>query len=75
MEKLFGYAGKILWINLTTGEVSREEISAADIRPWLGGTGYAARLLFEGVPSGTDPLGPGNYFILATGPLTDNTVP
>lgn len=75
MEKLFGYAGKILWIDLTTGEVSREEISAGEIRPWLGGTGYAARLLFEGVPSGTDPLGPGNYFILATGPLTDNMVP
>ncbi len=52
-----------------------KKLSAETIRPWLGGTGYAARLLFDGVPPGADPLGPENLFILATGPLTDNAVP
>ena len=75
MEKLFGYAGTILWIDLTSGGISRKKLSAETIRPWLGGTGYAARLLFDGVPPGADPLGPENLFILATGPLTDNVVP
>ncbi len=75
MEKLFGYAGTILWIDLTSGGISRKKLSAETIRPWLGGTGYAARLLFDGVPPGADPLGPENLFILATGPLTDNAVP
>ncbi|MGD9821679.1 MAG: aldehyde ferredoxin oxidoreductase family protein [Aminobacteriaceae bacterium] len=75
MEKLFGYAGTVLWIDLTSGGISRKDLSAETIRPWLGGTGYAARLLFDGVPPGADPLGPENLFILATGPLTDNVVP
>ena len=35
----------------------------------LGGAGVGIRLLEEGCPPGTDPLGPGNPIVLAVGPL------
>ncbi len=75
MNKLLGYAGKILRINLTSGEVKVESLVEEKIRPYLGGTGYAARILYDELARGADPLGPDNLFILATGPLTDNLVP
>lgn len=75
MEPLFGYAGKTLHINMSTGETTEKFFTEEEIRPYLGGTGYAARLLYDGLLPGADPLGPDNLFILATGPLTDNAVP
>lgn len=41
----------------------------------LGGTGYACRLLYDELAPGTDPLGPENKLVFATGPLCSNTLP
>ncbi len=65
-----GYAGKYLDIDLTKGKVHRREMEKEWARLYLGGTGVAARILWEETGPDTDPLSPENVFILGTGPLT-----
>jgi len=64
-----GYAGKITYVDLTSGMIWDEEIDEGFARKYLGGNGFAARVLYDRVPEGADPLGPENAFILCTGPL------
>jgi aldehyde:ferredoxin oxidoreductase len=64
-----GYAGKITYVDLTSGKIWNEGIAEAFARKYLGGNGFAARILFDHVPKGTDPLGPENALIICTGPL------
>jgi len=52
--------GKILNVNLSTGAVDPEQIPEEMYRTYLGGYGLGARLLFDRVPQGADPLGPDN---------------
>ncbi|MCF7935540.1 MAG: aldehyde ferredoxin oxidoreductase family protein [Synergistales bacterium] len=69
-----GYAGAELWIDLTTGQSSAEPLRG-DLRRYIGGAGYAARLFYDRMEAGTDPLGPDNLLLVGTGPLTDQRVP
>jgi aldehyde:ferredoxin oxidoreductase len=64
-----GYAGKITYVDLTTGKIWDEAFEERFARKYLGGNGFAARVLFDRVPKGADPLGPENAFILCSGPL------
>ena len=70
-----GYAGKQLRVDLTQRECRIEPISAAWSRKYLGGAGYGARLLYDELPKGIDPLGPDNIMMLASGPLSLSAVP
>ncbi|MGB9695267.1 MAG: aldehyde ferredoxin oxidoreductase family protein [Caldisericaceae bacterium] len=72
---LGGYMGKILRVNLTTGKVSEEPINEELARKFIGARGYAGKIIFDEVPVNTDPLGPENKLIFATGPLTLTTAP
>jgi aldehyde:ferredoxin oxidoreductase len=72
---MYGCNGILLRVNLTTQRVSREALSEATVRQYLGGRGLAAYLLCRELPPGTDPLGPQNKLILATGLLTGTPVP
>ena len=54
------FNGKILNVNLTTGEIEPEEIPEAMYRSLLGGYGLGAKLLFDRIPADADPLGPDN---------------
>jgi len=74
-NKFRGYAGYQLRVNLTTKETRIEPVSEALQRKFVGGAGYAARLLFDELKPGVDPLGPDNIMVLATGPLSLNQVP
>ncbi len=69
-----GYTGKILRINLSDGRVSKEEISEEMRKKFLGGRGFAAKILWEEV-SGVDPLSEGNKVVFSTGPLTGLPLP
>ena len=65
-----GYMGKILDVNLTTGKVEEELLGEGLCRDYIGGYGMAARLLYDRIPVGANPLGPNNILGLLTGPLT-----
>jgi aldehyde:ferredoxin oxidoreductase len=62
--------GKILNINLTSGKIEEEPLGEALCRDYIGGYGMAARLLYDRIPVGSNPLGPSNILGLFTGPLT-----
>ena len=69
-----GYAGKILRVNLSGGRMSKEEIPEEMMRKFLGGRGFAAKILWDEV-SGVDPLSEGNKIVFSTGPLTGLPLP
>jgi aldehyde:ferredoxin oxidoreductase len=70
-----GYTGRLLRVLLDRGEVRTEPLDAGIVERYLGGTGYAARILFDEQPAGIDPLGPEARILFSTGPLTTNAVP
>ncbi len=53
-----GYVGKILWVNLSTSELKDEPLSEELCRQYVGGYGLGAKIIFDRMPAGTDPLGP-----------------
>lgn len=65
-----GFNGKILNVNLSTGEVAVERPSESLYREYLGGYGIGARMLWDRVPAGADPLGPENMLGMFPGVLT-----
>jgi aldehyde:ferredoxin oxidoreductase len=69
-----GYAGKWLRVDLSTGKISKEEIPDAMKRDFLGGRGFAVKLLWDEVKH-IDPLSEKNKLIFSTGPLTGQALP
>ncbi len=67
--------GKILRVNLTTGEIKKEEIDEKLTRKFLGGLGFAAYYLYKEVPKGADPLGEENKIFIVPGLLTPYGIP
>ncbi len=70
-----GYAGRVVRVDLNERKVFVEETNWELARQFIGGRGYGAKLLFDELPPGTDPLGPANKIILGTGPVTGTPVP
>ncbi|MFX0108330.1 MAG: aldehyde ferredoxin oxidoreductase N-terminal domain-containing protein, partial [Candidatus Hodarchaeota archaeon] len=65
-----GYAGKYAEVDLTKGKVHIREMEKEWARLYLGGSGVAARILWEHTGPKTDPLSPDNVLVVGTGPLT-----
>jgi len=65
-----GYMGKLLWVDLTQGKMWDEPLNEQDCQDYLGGYGIGAKILFERMPAGVDPLGPEAILGVLTGPLT-----
>ena len=66
----FGYAGKLLFVDLGSGAITEEAPDEGFYRDWIGGTGLGVRILMERTKPGIDPLGPDNMLCFTTGPLT-----
>jgi aldehyde:ferredoxin oxidoreductase len=64
-----GYAGKLLRVNLSTGKISSQPWSPAEMRECLGGIGLGAKILYDEVGPRVHWDHPDNRLILATGPL------
>jgi aldehyde:ferredoxin oxidoreductase len=65
----YGYAGKILKVDLSDGKITKQP-SADYTDKFLGGQGIAARLFWEMAPPQAKAFDPENCFIAASGPLT-----
>ncbi|MDE2894799.1 MAG: hypothetical protein OXN87_05300, partial [Chloroflexota bacterium] len=68
------YNGKIVNVHLGDGSVEREDIPEQMYKDYLGGYGIGARLLFDRIPAGADPLGPDNVLGLMPGLLTGTPI-
>ncbi len=66
----FGYWGKILCVNLSTGSIEIEEPPEEIYRRHLGGVGLGVHYLYQRIPPGADPLGPDNILAFLPGLLT-----
>ena len=69
-----GICGRLLDVDLTTGMTKDRAISQDLFQKYLGGRGLGARLLYDLLPAGTDPLSPENVLLFMTGPLTGTYV-
>jgi aldehyde:ferredoxin oxidoreductase len=73
--KWYGYQGRVLDVDLTTGRIITSALSRDMAESYLGGKGFGARVIFDQVPAGCDPLSPENILVFATGPLTGTLTP
>jgi aldehyde:ferredoxin oxidoreductase len=67
---LFGFAGKILHVDLTSGNITVEQPSEEFYKTYLGGSAMGTYYLFKNTPAGADPLGPENTLTLMISPTT-----
>ena len=70
-----GYMGKILRVDLSTGKIWDEPLDEEYARAFVGGSGLAARYVYDMVDGDTDPLGPENPLVFMTGPLVGTAMP
>jgi len=66
----YGYNGRILHVNLTTGELSVEEPPETFYRQYLGGQGIGMYYILKKMPVGADPLGPDNALAITLSVVT-----
>jgi len=69
---IFGVHGKILIVDLNSGESLMRDIPEEQYQKLLGGKGLGTYLLREYVQGDTDPLSEENCLIFTAGPLTDS---
>ncbi len=71
---IYGYNGKILHIDLTSGQFDVEEPDEAFYRKYMGGSAVAMHYLLKDMPAGVDPLGADNVLVLALSVLTGTAI-
>ncbi len=71
----YGYNGKILRVDLSSGKTSVDEHDEIFYRRYLGGRGVALYYLLKELEPGVDPLGPDNMLIFAPGVITGALIP
>ncbi|MHA1925071.1 MAG: aldehyde ferredoxin oxidoreductase family protein [Candidatus Thorarchaeota archaeon] len=75
MTKYGGYAGKILRVDLSKEKISSTEVTDEFARNFIGGNGFAAKILYDEMTPGIDPLGPENLYSIMTGPAAGTLLP
>jgi aldehyde:ferredoxin oxidoreductase len=65
-QKYNGFWGKILRVNLETGQISPEQLDPSLYRKYLGGRNLALHYLLTELPLGIDALSPENKLIFMT---------
>jgi aldehyde:ferredoxin oxidoreductase len=70
-----GYAGKMLYADLSAGTLAIKPTPPELKRDYMGGRGFGIRLLTDLVDPKTDPLSERNVLIYAAGPLTGTGIP
>lgn len=74
MSSLYGWTGKILRVDLSSGHLSIMDTEKYASK-YIGGKGLMHRLAWEEIPKGTRAFDPDNRLMLATGPLAGTPAP
>lgn len=64
-----GYAGQLLFVDLSTGEFEMRPLDEKIAHDFIGGYGIGAKILFNEMPAHADPLGPDSVLGFMTGTL------
>ena len=67
--------GRVLRVNLTSGEIRKENVAPEVAAKFIGGRGLGTWFLHREVDPAADPLSPANKVFLAAGPLTGTSAP
>ena len=70
-----GTMGRFLVVDLSRSESRCVSVPPGLVEDFVGGKGFGAKLLYDLVPEGADPLGPDNVLMFLTGPLTATLAP
>jgi aldehyde:ferredoxin oxidoreductase len=73
MSATYGYTGKILRIDLSSGKSWTDD--TAKYKDFIGGEGIGYKVLWDEVPAGTHPFAPENKIVFGAGPLCGSGVP
>ncbi len=72
---MLGYAGTILYIDLTTGKTRTEKTTEETAKKYIGGIGLGMKLWLSNSKAGVDPLSPENPLVLSLGPVSGTMFP
>ncbi len=67
-----GYAGKLLFVNLTDSTYTVEDLKEEDAKNFLGGNGLGAKILFDRMPAHTPAFAPESMIGFVSGPTNGN---
>ena len=70
-----GCFGRFLKDDLTAGQFEDLTIDKDDQEKYVGGSTMAARIIYDYVEPGMDPLASKNPLVFAAGPFTGSNVP
>lgn len=73
--KLCGYVGKIVYVDLTTGRVRKENLDITLAKNFIGDFGIDAKLAYDLIKPGTAPFSPENVIIIGASPLAGTSIP
>lgn len=72
---LFGYAGRVLHVDLSSGKTHVEPLNEDYARKYIGGIGLGIRMWLDNSKADVDPFSPENPLILVTGPIAGTVWP
>ena len=70
-----GYAGKMVYVDLSTGAITIKPTPPELKKDYIGGRGFGIRILTDMVDPKIDPLSDKNILVFAAGPLTGTGIP
>lgn len=73
--KFYGYAGYILFVDLTAGKTWKETLGRELCEDFIGGEGINIRLMLDLLKPDVDPLSPENPIVIGVGPLVGTLAP
>ncbi len=73
MSTTYGYTGKILRVDLSSGKISTDD--TLKYKDFIGGEGMAMKIMWDEVAPTTKPYDPANKIIFGTGPLCGTGAP
>jgi aldehyde:ferredoxin oxidoreductase len=73
--KYKGYMGKILKVDLSGRKIESVAVSEKLAEDYVGGTGFAAKIISDMVEQAASPLDERNALVFMTGPLTGTIIP
>ena len=59
-----GYAGQILYVNLSDGSLQKKSLERDFALKYIGGRGFSSRILWDELEPGIDPFSPANIVSL-----------
>ena len=72
---MYGYAGRVLRVDLTTGKTRVEPLNVDIAKKYVGGMGLGMKLWLDNSKPGIDPFSPKNPLVLALGPISGTMFP